>query len=239
MKKSFKALIIITSFLAVSCSNFGEEKDFNGVQLYYTPEITSSQVDKLGAFLIEGEFADGEEKTVQITKKDSIYEFRMVIKEDFVIDSAMENIFRLFGQELSENVFNYSKVDLHACDAFLNTTKVFPMFNFGKSKTFTGIKLYYSPDFTENEIKLLGDYLVTSGFSNEKGEILVQILKGVNGIEFKMVAAEGAEQIAENVLAFSEVATELSKNVFNNEHVDFHTCDDYFNTVMVFPMTSK
>lgn len=58
MKKIFKifSLLLISSVVLTSCEDYGTEKNFNGVQLFYTFEITESEANSLGRYLIESEF---------------------------------------------------------------------------------------------------------------------------------------------------------------------------------------
>jgi hypothetical protein len=127
MKNFYYPLLVLTAALLVGCSDYGKEKTFNGVQLFYTSEITDAEADKLGEFLMESEFADGEEKTVQIAKTGSTYDFRMVVKKGLEEDQEYAVIFKQFATDISKNVFNNAPVDLHACDEYLETLRVFPM----------------------------------------------------------------------------------------------------------------
>lgn len=126
--------LLITLFLASalsasisSCKSYGAEKTYNGVQLFYTDEITEKQADKLGNYLIESEFANGEFKTVQMTKTGNTYEFRMVVKKGIDKDPEYCELGKLMAGELSENVFDGEKVNLHFCDEYLKTLKVLTM----------------------------------------------------------------------------------------------------------------
>ncbi len=125
MKKLIAALFIV-SFI-ISCANYGKEKTFNGVQLFYTSSISEAEADSLGNFLIQSEFADGSEKTVQLTKSGNTYEFRMVVKKGIETDNEFAKIFKQFASDLSEYVFNGAQVDLHGCDDNLETLRVYPM----------------------------------------------------------------------------------------------------------------
>jgi len=77
--------------------------------------------------LIDAEFADGNEKTVQINKTGNVYEFRMVEKKGLESDTEYTQEFKKFTGQLSVDVFNGSQVDLHACDEYLKTLRVFLM----------------------------------------------------------------------------------------------------------------
>lgn len=122
-----KLLLMFTmlSTLIYSCSSgYGKEKKFNGVQLFYTSKVTEAQADKLGNYLISGGFANGEKKTVQITKTGNTYEFRMVVKKGIEKDEEYTKLFKSYARELSQNVFNGERVEIHLCDDKLKTLKV-------------------------------------------------------------------------------------------------------------------
>jgi hypothetical protein len=119
--------MFIASVILTSCSNYGKEKNFNGVQLFYTSNITETEANSMGNYLIESEFADGEEKTVQLNKSGNTYEFRMVVKKGIEQDSEYTELGKLMAAEISSEVFNGGQVDVHFCDENLKTLKVLPM----------------------------------------------------------------------------------------------------------------
>ena len=49
------ATMFITAIILSSCSNHGKEKNFNGVQLFYTSTITETEADLLGNYLIKSD----------------------------------------------------------------------------------------------------------------------------------------------------------------------------------------
>jgi hypothetical protein len=120
-------LLFVISLLMNSCSNFGKEKEFNGVQLFYTTSITEAEANSLGDYLIKSEFADGGRKTVQLNRSGSTYEFRMVVKKGIEQDQEYTDLGKLMAAEISAEVFNGKQVDVHYCDENLETLKVLPM----------------------------------------------------------------------------------------------------------------
>lgn len=127
MKLSSIFVLVFTFCLLQSCSDYGKELSFNGVQLYYTSSITEDEANALGNYLIESEFADGEFKTVQINREGNTYEFRMVVKKGIEQDQEYTELGKLMAAEISASVFNGSQVDVHYCDEYLETLKVLPM----------------------------------------------------------------------------------------------------------------
>lgn len=129
MQKAMKMFVLIffISVILTSCDNYGNEKNFNGVQLFYTSTITEAEANSLGSYLMEIEFADGSEKTVQINKSNNTYEFRLVVKKGIEQDQEYIDMFKVFAADLSTDVFNGEQVDVHLCDEYLNTLRVTPM----------------------------------------------------------------------------------------------------------------
>ena len=126
MKKNIFGIVFFT-LLIVSCNNYGKEKTFNGTQLFYTSNVTENEVNKLGQFLIDWGFADGEYKTVQLNKTGNTYEVRMVVKTGLENDQEYRNLFRLATNQISEGAFNGANVDIHLCNDKLKTLSVVPM----------------------------------------------------------------------------------------------------------------
>lgn len=121
------SMVFIASVILTSCNNYGNEKNFNGVQLFYTSTITEAEANSLGDYLIKSEFADGETKTVQLNKSGNTYEFRMVVKKGIEQDQEYTELGKVLAAEISTEVFNGKQVDVHFCDEKLTTLKVLPM----------------------------------------------------------------------------------------------------------------
>lgn len=120
-------LVLVLILVVAGCSDRGKEKEFNGVQLFYKPEITEAQADALGKYLIASGFADGKKKTVQITKPKDVYQFRMVVAQGYEKDEEYADIVKKFAGLISEDVFSRQKVEIHLCDKYLKTLRVIPM----------------------------------------------------------------------------------------------------------------
>ena len=131
MKRNiFRFFTVLIILPIIGCSNYGKEKTFNGTQLFYTSSVTENEVNRLGQYLIDEGFADGDYKSVQLNKTGNTYEFRMVVKKGLENDQQYREIFRYFTAELSEYVFNGANVDIHLCDDSLKTLTVVPMMRF-------------------------------------------------------------------------------------------------------------
>lgn len=128
MKRILTIFIILVAFLAIwklSASNYGKKIEINSTDLYYTGSVTKADAQKLGDYLVESEFADGRNKSVQLSKRDSVYLFRMVVMEGAEKDSTNDITFEAMAITLSWNVFNNAPVELEACDDRFNTLRVY------------------------------------------------------------------------------------------------------------------
>ena len=128
MRKSLICGLMLATavmFVVSGCSlTWGKRLEFNGGELYYTSSVTMEEANRLGDYLVEAGFFDGNEKTVQLTKAGSTYEFRMVIKKGLDEDEEYIAIAKIFAEELSRDVFNGDQVDIHFCDDQLKTLRV-------------------------------------------------------------------------------------------------------------------
>ena len=120
--KNLLYILLITIF--TSCGNYGTLLEVNGAELYYTSSISEREAYRLGEFLVDNEFFDGEGKTVQINKSGNTYEFRMVVKKGIEKDEEFIQVFKNLSAVLSEDVFDGYSVDIHLCDEYLNTLRV-------------------------------------------------------------------------------------------------------------------
>jgi hypothetical protein len=108
----------------VQAENRGQKLDFNGGELYYTSNVTEAEAQKLGKFLVDNEFYDGNPKTVQLNKEGDTYQFRMVIKKGLENDPGTLISIKAMLSLISTQVFNNANVVAHLCDEYLTTIKV-------------------------------------------------------------------------------------------------------------------
>lgn len=116
---------VIIGYLAFFVDGYGEKLEFNGTDVYYTELVSEAEAQKLGAYLVSSEFADGGEKSVQLSKRDSVYLFRMVVMDGVTKDSTNDITFMAMAWTLSANVFDKAPVELEACDNTFQTLRVY------------------------------------------------------------------------------------------------------------------
>lgn len=126
-RSALSAIALVTfAFLFAGCMNYGEKKEFNKGDLYYTEGVDVADVDKLGEYLVEADFFDGVEKSVQLQKNGDRYVFRVVMQDEFLGKEETTRNFRLIGMLLSSQVFNDAPVDVELTDAYFETQEEIP-----------------------------------------------------------------------------------------------------------------
>ncbi|HKC64902.1 MAG TPA: hypothetical protein VKB86_14765 [Pyrinomonadaceae bacterium] len=115
--------------LMLGCSSYGTRLEYKGSDLYYTKNVTEAEAKKLGDYLVKNEFFTDQNKggTAQLDKSGDTYQFRMVVKEGVAIDDKLVALFGSIARQISKDVFNGAKVEVHLCDNNLKTLKVVPM----------------------------------------------------------------------------------------------------------------
>ena len=100
--------------------DFGTRKIFNGVEIFHSKNIRATEVDSLGNYLIRSGFADGNAKSVQITKSSIAYKFKFVVNKGVEKDTAYLKNGRVFAAEMSKLVFSDKPVEVVLCDAYFS-----------------------------------------------------------------------------------------------------------------------
>lgn len=227
MKKIISLLSAIA--LLVSCANYGEKKVHNGTEVYYKDGVTEAQADKLGESLVTSGFANGDPKSVQFVKEGDQYIFKMVIKEEFLNDASMQNIFNFFPKELSDMM--EIPIDLHLCDDTFNTIRVHKLEDARKTLMAKATEVRYTKNVTQQDAEKLKDFLIKYGFATDDTPKTVGLDKENGKYLFKMVIDKSKLEDKTTISLLTFFKNELSKTVFENNPVNVHMCDELMNTV--------
>jgi len=60
---------IICSVMLAGCQSFGKKLEFNKGELYYTDSVTEAEANKLGEYLVKGEFSTAKRRRCKSTKR--------------------------------------------------------------------------------------------------------------------------------------------------------------------------
>ncbi len=102
----------------------------------------------------------------------------------------------------------------------------------GYKRSFKKGDLYYIKPVTKVQADSLGNFLVESGFFNDDKKVSMQITYNSKAdkpvYELRAITAKEMDDEIKN--AFKLQALFISLRVFDGQPVDFHLCDDQFNT---------
>ena len=127
--KAIKGLVFVVTlgiflYFQFFVEGYGTKLEFKGTEVYYTKNVTEEMANKLGNYLVDAEFADGDEKAVQLNKIDGTYQFRMVTQDGVANNGEWLPAFQGFVAELKASVFPNDNVELHLCDDGFETLQV-------------------------------------------------------------------------------------------------------------------
>lgn len=111
---------------------------------------------------------------------------------------------------------------------------------YGTKLKYQKTEVYYTNKVDKKEVEKLGYFLVSSGFADDN-EKSVQLSKNEDSgnYEFRMVTTKEAAESETYVTIFKIFSKQISDSVFNKAPVDFHVCDNTFNTLKVIPFETK
>lgn len=228
--KKIGILLLVTTLVS-SCTNFGEKKIFDGTEIYYKDGVTEEQADKLGKTLVASDFTDGKTKSVQFVKDGDIYVFKMVVKNQFLEDKSLENIFNIFPKELSG--YMDLPIDLHLCDEQFNTKRIYKLKDAFKTIMAKATEIRYSNKVMMSDVEKLKGFLIDYKFAGDKVEKTVEIDRENMTYIFKLVIPKNRLEDSVTLSYLTLLKGELSKKVFSRLPVKIHMCDELMNTLKV------
>jgi len=105
---------------------------------------------------------------------------------------------------------------------------------YGNKKQFKGLELYHSGDIPESQVNALGAFLIRTKFAQDS-QSSARISKVGDGYVFQMPIKPGMSYMQHEFL-FRDYAKQMSEDVFGNQPVSIHACDEYLNTLAKFQM---
>ncbi len=229
-------------------SVYGTRLDFNNSELFYTSSITYEEAEKLGEYLVRSGFFGGKKISLQIDKSRGKYLVRYVVISGYENDPEYLKIVNQMANEVSQNVFNNTPVEIHLTDTRFKTLKVvdqnsrninndtyttapdYTNNRYGKLLTFNGGELYYTNLVTRMQAQKLGTMLIDEGFFDGTRKT-VQLTKDGNVFQFRFVVLSGLENDRTVLNNAKATADYLSAHAFNNKPVEVHLTDAYLRTL--------
>lgn len=126
MKHTLRYVVLFAALLLPlsACNKYGKKVSENGCEVHYKKPIKKSRAKKVLKFLNDTKFCNGSRKSLQIRKEGEGFEFRMVVKKDKEKDPKVLKMMGIYAAQLSANVFDKKRVEIHLCDKRLKTIKV-------------------------------------------------------------------------------------------------------------------
>ena len=114
---SLAGLAAVAAAAMLLCSLWSSDrpKCFKGTAVFYTSAVSKRDVAKLGAYLVESGFANGDEKDVELHKNRETYEFRMLAEDEKTIPNS-----EAFVANMSL-ALGGAHVEVHFCDEDFHT----------------------------------------------------------------------------------------------------------------------
>jgi hypothetical protein len=227
-----KILFIIPLLLSVlSCSDLGESVENNKGLVYYKEPVTKALAENLAGFLVKIKYFNGNSKSVQILQEGSIYTVKFAADDDSTLNTQTEMKFRRLSPLLSYAVFHEALVNIEICDKEMNVIKSMPGFNYGKRLRFGSDELYINESVNLELANAIGSFLQQTGFFQNNG-LRAQLTIEDKILQFKFVARKSIEFDENYITAVREYGKLISEKVLNNEKINIHVCDEFFETIL-------
>jgi hypothetical protein len=228
-------VLLFSVLLVTGCADSIQELKVNETEILFDKtKVSDVTVQRLGAYLIESEFADGSPKTVELVKGNDTWQFKMVVQQDYIDDPDYLYIASVFAAQLSKDVFYNEVVEIHFCNSKLVTQRVVDAASGLSQVLIVGeTEIFYNgQSVTAEDAESLGSYLQQIGFIDESAKSIA-LDKSGSIWQFRMVVQQGYLDEPDYEEVFQIFANDLSVDLFNGEPLEFHLCDELFVTLKV------
>ena len=117
---SFLVLCSILIFYGCSSDNY-EKKQLDNGELYYDKNISGDKVESLSKYINQCAIFNDEVHTARLIKSDSTYELSLSVPAEMINSDQYQNYAEILAMQLSDDVFDHSKVEIHLADSNFNT----------------------------------------------------------------------------------------------------------------------
>lgn len=219
-------------FAVGGCGKHGPKTSHGTVDVHFTDGVTKAEADTVGDYLRRTWGEAPFRRTVQLKKKDDGYVFRMVVKKEFLTDEATLNKLAFDAARISRDALGSAPVELHACDANLETVKVIPPRpDVRYSVVDRKVEVFYPAKTDKDDAEKLAKYL-TAIMGNE-AIVSFKLARRDKVNEVHMVTNPEALKQPEIIEALKKDRKAIADNAFKGQPTELHLCDDVFNTVLV------
>ncbi|HMO13303.1 MAG TPA: hypothetical protein PKD64_05705 [Pirellulaceae bacterium] len=220
--------------------DFGKAIVAEGTLIFYDEKIISKEiVEKLGKYLVDSGFSDGAAKTIQLAKKDQVWQFRFVIKEEFADNEDFFQLSGVMAMELSRDMFDGAPAEVHLCDTGFKLIRVATAISYGTAYSRNKTDIYYDEKTVNKQIvEDLADFLEDSGFIDGEPKS-VQLAKPGSTWQFRFVVQESFLNDSNFHDLAKQFGRELSEELFAGGAIEVHLCNEYFLSKKVLKIAEK
>lgn len=112
-------------YFCQSCSDGAKVIEFKNIQLEYSAGINDSVIDKLRKYLTKDPCScDSVSKQFQLTKGNGTYLFKISIVDYIAEKNSDFDLCKHYARQLSKDVFDGKKVEIHICDGEFETKHI-------------------------------------------------------------------------------------------------------------------
>jgi len=225
--KTFLYLILALVCVAgVGCGHdFGEKVMVEKTEIYYKDGATKEDAERLGEKLKEMNFIDGNRKSVQLLKRENVWEFRMATSEAGRNDEAKDPV-KLYCLQLS-SCFDGDEVEVHFCDQKLETKSIVKGLR-GKRYQL-GRNLYFYKDIQHDQV--VNFAAIAFGTLDNSAGYTYHLSQPKSAVEIRMANPKLSNDPAEVkrlATAARDAAVAASNKLFGGKQVDVKICDAFF-----------
>lgn len=226
------AIVCVSS---IGCGhNFGEKLVINKTEIYYKDGATQADAQRLGDKLKELKFIDDNPKSVQLLKRDDLWEFRMAVGKGGDTEAAKKQM-KFYSLELS-SAFDGDAVEVHICDPKLESKSVIKGLRGKRYKLNNAV--YYYEGLDEAKVKEFAAIAVATQLDIGPGANF-HLSKSGDAVEIRMAHPTGTKENKQVAAAASDTAGAVSNKLFGGKRVDVLICDPYFESPEVFSSVKK
>ncbi len=128
MKKNNKSYFSISLFMLCSilivygCSGENyEKKQLDKGELYYDKNISGDKIESLANYINQCAIFNDEVHKARLIKSDSTYDLSLSVPTEMINSDQYQNYAEILAMQLSDDVFDHSKVNIHLTDSSFNT----------------------------------------------------------------------------------------------------------------------
>ena len=95
--------------------------EFNHGEVYYSPAISFDEALKCASYMVQVGAFDGSPKTVQMSRREGVYQLKMVVSSAFAKDPNARQQAHAFARKVCEQLFKGLPAEIHLADADLQS----------------------------------------------------------------------------------------------------------------------